>query len=101
MTVQGLKVRVEYLGHARSLVGNKREEQIELQNNASIGLLMTLLCEKYGEPFRNAIYETGATDVKANFMITVNGNLLNQLDGVETKLKQNDRIVLMPVVSGG
>jgi molybdopterin converting factor small subunit len=34
-------------------------------------------------------------------MATVNGFLLNQLKGVETKLKDGDRVILMPVVSGG
>jgi molybdopterin converting factor small subunit len=27
--------------------------------------------------------------------------LLNQLNGIETKLKDGDRVVLMPIVSGG
>jgi len=31
----------------------------------------------------------------------VNGYLLNQLDGVQTKLKNRDHVVLMPIVSGG
>jgi molybdopterin converting factor small subunit len=27
--------------------------------------------------------------------------LLNQLDGIKTNLKDGDRVVLMPIVSGG
>jgi molybdopterin converting factor small subunit len=47
------------------------------------------------------VYESGGSDVKSNFMATVNGYLLNQLKGVETKLKNGDHVILMPVVSGG
>ena len=51
--------------------------------------------------FLKAVYESGSSDLKANFMATVNGFLLNQLQGVETKLKNGDHVTLMPVVSGG
>jgi hypothetical protein len=39
-----------------------------------------MLAEKYGEPFRKAVYEPGGTDVKQSFIVTVNGYLLNQLE---------------------
>jgi molybdopterin converting factor small subunit len=34
-------------------------------------------------------------------MATVNGHLLNQLKGINTKLKNNDNVTIMPIVSGG
>jgi molybdopterin converting factor small subunit len=62
---------------------------------------LELLSKKYGESFQKAVYEKNGADVKSNFMVTVNGYLLNQLSGVSTKLRKGDRVVLMPVVSGG
>jgi MoaD family protein len=99
--VAGLKVKVEYLGHIKNILGNKREEEIEIKEDASVADLLMTLSNRYGEPFRKAVYEIGGGDVKANFMATVNGYLLNQLSGVRTKLKKGDRVILMPVVSGG
>jgi MoaD family protein len=96
-----LKVKVEYLGHIKNITANKREEEIELKENATITDLLLLLSEQYGEPFRKAIYEPKGVDVKSNYVITVNGYLLNQLKGLETKLKPEDRVAIMPVVSGG
>jgi MoaD family protein len=96
-----LKVKVEYLGHIKNILGSKRQEEIEIKDPASIADLLMLLSKKYGEPFKKAVYESGGLDVKSNFMATVNGYLLNQLKGVETKLKNGDRVTLMPVVSGG
>jgi molybdopterin synthase sulfur carrier subunit len=99
--VLDLKVKVEYLGHIKNMVGSRREEEVEMAEGASITDLLMLLSEKHGDSFRKAVYEAGGTDVKSNFIATVNGYLLNQLNGVETKLKNGDHVVLMPIVSGG
>jgi len=96
-----LKVKVEYMGHIRNIIGSVREEEIEIHDKASVADLLMVLSEKYGEPFRKAIYESKGTDVKSNYIITVNGYLLNQLKGVETRLKNGDHVTLLPIVSGG
>jgi sulfur-carrier protein len=96
-----LRVKVEYLGHIKNMLGNRREEEIDVDDDASIRDLLTLLSEKHGKSFKEALYETGGKDIKSNFIATVNGYLLNQLNGVETKLKNGDHVVLMPIVSGG
>jgi MoaD family protein len=99
--VPSLKVKVEYLGHIRTILGNKKEEEIEIKENASVADLLLILSEKHGSAFKKTVYEDKGTDIKSNFIATVNGYLLNQLNGVETKLKSGDRVILMPVVSGG
>jgi molybdopterin synthase sulfur carrier subunit len=96
-----LKVKVEFLGHVRNVIGSNREEEVEISEEASIADLLVVLSEKYGEPFKRAIYEKSGADVKANYIITVNGYLLNQLNGVETRLKNGDNITILPIVSGG
>jgi len=96
-----LKVAVEYLGHIKRLIGVEQAEAIELEDDALVADLLFLLAEKHGESFRKAIYEPSGLDLKSNFILTVNGLLLNQLDGIKTKLKDGDRVVLMPIVSGG
>jgi MoaD family protein len=96
-----LKVKMEYLGHIKNVLGDKKQEEIEIQDNSSVRDLLMSLSKKYGDPFRKAVYEPGSPDLKTNFIATVNGFLLNQLQGVETKLKNGDRVTLMPVVSGG
>lgn len=96
-----MKVKVEYLGHIKSITSNKREEEIETREGATITDLLMHLSREYGEPFKNAIYEPKSTDVKPNYVITVNGYLLNQLKGLETKLKNGDHVTLLPIVSGG
>lgn len=97
-----LKVKVEYIGHIKEIIRSGREEELEITEGASLADLLVMLSEKYGEPFKKAVYEPGSSDVKQSFIITVNGYLLNQLsNGVETKLKHGDHIILMSIVSGG
>lgn len=96
-----MNVRVEYVGHVRNVADNKREEQVEVEDEATITELLTILSKKYGDPFIRAIYEPKSPDVKPNYIITVNGYLLNQLEGLGTKLKDNDHVTILPIVSGG
>ncbi len=96
-----VKVKVEYLGHIKNITSNRREEEIETKDVSSVADLLNILTKLYGEPFKKAIYEPKASDVKPNYIITVNGYLLNQLKGLETKLKNGDHVVLLPIVSGG
>ena len=96
-----MKVTVEYLGHIKTIIGVEQAEKLELKDDASVGDLLFLLAEKHGENFKKAIYEPSGRDLKSNFILTVNGLLLNQLNGIETKLKDGDRVALMPIVSGG
>ncbi|HVP93364.1 MAG TPA: MoaD family protein [Acidobacteriota bacterium] len=96
-----MKVKVEFLGHVRNVIGSEREEEVEISEGSSIADLLMMLSEKYGEPFKRAVYEKSGADVKSNYIITVNGYLLNQLNGVKTKLKNGDQVILLPIVSGG
>lgn len=96
-----MRVKVEYIGHVREIIRSGREEELEVSEGASLGDLLLMLSEKYGEPFKKAVYEPGGTDLKPNFIVTVNGYLLNQLNGIETKLKHGDHVILTSIVSGG
>ena len=96
-----MKIKVEYIGHIKNITDNRREEEVETSEDVTVAKLLTMLSKRYGEPFRKAIYEPKGSDIKPNYIITVNGYLLNQLKGLETKLKKGDHVTLLPIVSGG
>jgi molybdopterin synthase sulfur carrier subunit len=96
-----LKVTVDYLGSIKQTLGVKQAEQVELKDDASVCDLLSLLAEKHGEPFKKAVYEPKGLDLKPYHILSINGLLLNQLNGIETKLKDGDRVILMPVITGG
>ena len=96
-----MRVTVEYLGYIKQTIGVEHAEQINLKEGALVRDLLTLLAEKHGEPFKKDVYEPESVDLKPHHILSVNGILLNQLKGIETKLKDCDRVILMPVVTGG
>ena len=96
-----MKVIVDYLGYIKSLLGLTQPEAVILENDATVCDLLNTLAKIHGSPFHKTLYEPGAADLKGNIILAVNGLLLNQLSGLETKLKDGDSVVLMPIVSGG
>lgn len=96
-----LRVTVEYLGYIKQTLGIAQAESIELKAEASAHDLLVLLAEKYGEPFKKAVYDPKDVGLKPYHIVAVNGLMINLLNGLETKLKDGDRVAVMPVVTGG
>jgi len=94
-------VTVDYLGYIKQALGAKQEESIMLGDGALVRDLLCVLAEKYGEPFRKDVYDPKGGGMKPNHILSVNGVLLNQLNGVETVLIDGARVVVLPVVTGG
>jgi molybdopterin converting factor small subunit len=96
-----LKVIVEYLGYIKKKLDIEKSEIIRLRKNGSIRELLSILANKYGVAFQKSVYDPQELELKPYHMVSINGLLLNQLDGMNTKLKENDKVILMPIVSGG
>lgn len=95
-----MRVKVRYVGLVRGLT-SKSEDEIEIPEGSSLLELLNKLAGTYGKPFEKDIFELGSKDLKANFVMTVNGALMGQLCGIETGLKNGDNIVLMSLMTGG
>ena len=95
-----MKVKVHYLGFIRKLI-NQSEDDFELKEGASLADLLNEISNVYGKAFQKEVYEPGLKDVKMGFVITVNGVLMGQLQGVDTRLNTGDNIILMSLMSGG
>ena len=80
---------------------NKKEERFELEEGASLTELLNKLAGIHGAAFQKDVYEPGLKDVKMGFSVTVNGVLMGQLGGVDTKLADGDNVILMSLMSGG
>ena len=96
-----MKVKVDYLGSIKQSLGLKQAEIVDIKNGSSVGDLLDLLSEKHGNPFKASVYDPKDTDLKPYYILSVNGLLTNQLNDMETKLKDGDQLIFMPVVSGG
>jgi MoaD family protein len=96
-----LKVTVDYLGSIKQTLGLKQAEQVQLEDDASLVDLLSMLAEKHGDAFKKSVYEPKDPDLKPYYILSVNGVMLNQLNGLETPLKDGDRLTFLPVVTGG
>ncbi|HLN46428.1 MAG TPA: MoaD/ThiS family protein [Candidatus Sulfotelmatobacter sp.] len=96
-----MRITVEYLGYIKQTLGITQAESIELNSDASTQDLLVLLANRHGEPFKKAVFDPRETNLKPYHIIAINGLMINLLNGLETKLKDGDRVVVMPVVTGG
>ena len=95
-----MKVKVQYLGFIKNLI-SKDKDEFDLEEDASLSYLLNKIAGIYGKPFKKEVFEPGLKDVKMGFVITVNGVLMGQLQGVDTRLNNGDNIILMSLMSGG
>jgi molybdopterin converting factor small subunit len=95
-----MKVKVQYLGFIKNLI-KRSEDEFELEEGASLVELLNKISSIYGKDFQKEVYEPGLKDVKMGFVITVNGVLMGQLQGVDTQLNSGDNVILMSLMSGG
>jgi len=95
-----MKVKVQYLGFIKNLIRRSADE-FELEEGASLSDLLSQIAGIYGRSFQKEVFEPGLRDVKMGFVVTVNGVLMGQLQGVGTRLNSGDNIILMSLMSGG
>ena len=95
-----MKIRVHYLGYIKNML-EKKDEELDIREDASLSELLDKLAGLYGQPFKKEVFEPGLKDLKTGFVATVNGILMDQLNGVQTRLKEGDSIILMSLMSGG
>jgi MoaD family protein len=96
-----VKVTVEYLGYIKQTLNIAQPENVDLKPEATTRTLLAILAEKHGEPFKKAVYDPKEPALKPYHILAVNGLMINLLNGLDTKLKDGDRVSVMPVVTGG
>jgi MoaD family protein len=94
-----MKVKVHYLGLVKTYT-SRAEEQREIKDDTKLSELFDQIAATYGKTF-NEIYDPEKTEVKSTFMVLLNGIVIGQLDSLNTKLKDGDVVVIMPLVTGG
>jgi sulfur-carrier protein len=95
-----MEIKVHYLGLVKTYT-NQSQDEITLKAGALLSDLLNMLAADFGKQFTQEIYEPGMKDVKPMFTVMVNGIVMGQLNGVDTKLKEGDNVILMPLMTGG
>jgi MoaD family protein len=95
-----MNIEIQYLGLVKTYT-KKSQEEINLPKGATLKEVLNKMAENYGKEFTKDIYEVDQRDVKTMFTVMVNGVVMGQLNGVDTVLKEGDKIILMPLMTGG
>ena len=90
---------VKFLGSLRH-VSRVRELTLGYKEHVSIIGLVNELTKELPE-LKRSLIDQQLEDPKPNALILVNGREISVLNGLETKLKDGDEIVFVPVVHGG
>jgi molybdopterin synthase sulfur carrier subunit len=93
-----LNVRVRFYGMAYEEVGT-RELSIELTEGSTVDDLLSIIVKKYPD-LANLVYDKKGV-FREYLEVAVNKTDIIGLDGLETVLKENDAVLIMPPIGGG
>ena len=80
---------------------NTSQDEFTLANGTLLSDLLDKIAKDYGKPFIQEVYDPVKREMKASFVAMVNGVLMDQLNGVNTPLKDRDSVILMSLMTGG
>ncbi len=94
-----MRITVKFFTTLREITG-KREEEVEAFKPITVKELLSRLSEKYGKKFVDYVYDENRK-ARNYLQFLINGRSATTLQGFETKLKDGDKIAIIPPVGGG
>jgi MoaD family protein len=94
-----MAITVKFVGALRHFSG-AGELALDCKGCASVGELVNELVKEVPE-IKRSLIDQQLEDPRPNALILVNGREIGVLNGLETKLKDGDEVVLVTVVHGG
>jgi MoaD family protein len=76
------------------------EEQMDLPTGITVQELLSILAKKHGRPFTAYAYDEGRR-VQKYLQFLINGRNITVLQGLETELKQGDKVAIFYLAGGG
>ena len=95
-----MRVKVHYLGLVKSFTKTSQDD-FDLKEPTPLSEVLFDVAEKYGKPFTSEVYDPKCSEMKSTFVAMVNGVLIDQLQGVNTPLKDGDNVIIMSLMTGG
>jgi MoaD family protein len=95
-----IQVKVRLLGVLRGLFGEDLVS-VESEEPTTVRDVIQKLIGTSSLEFKRVLIDPELEDPRPNALILVNGKEINVLQGLETKVNDGDKIILVPVSHGG
>ncbi len=97
-----MEIKVRFFTSLREIV-NKREENLTFSNSkkVTVDLVLKTLSRNYGKSFIEYVFDNNTGQPKNFLQFLINGTSTSTLKGLETELKNNDVLAILPPVGGG
>jgi molybdopterin synthase sulfur carrier subunit len=95
-----MKVRVKFFALVRELTG-RREEVVDLDDQATVRTLLGKLVEEHGAKFRDYIFDPASNEPKGHVQFLIDGRNITLMQGLDTSLKEGASLAILPPVGGG
>jgi molybdopterin synthase sulfur carrier subunit len=92
-------ITVKFIGSLRHVSGTG-ELALNCKNRIAIRELTNEIIKERPE-LKRSLIDPQLEDTRPNTLILVNGREISVLEGLETKVKDGDEVVLIPFVHGG
>jgi molybdopterin converting factor small subunit len=94
------RIKLRLIGVLKKLYG-KDEFEMEFDGETEIRNVIQMLANTSTQEFKRALIDPELQDPRPNTLILVNGKEIGVLNGLETKIRDNDQIILISVSHGG
>ena len=90
-------VEVKFLARFRDITG---ERSVNIEYNGNILDLMDILTEKYGNEFKDALFDKEG-NIRDYMKILVNGDDVGASGGLKAEVGDGDEVVIFQTIAGG
>jgi molybdopterin synthase sulfur carrier subunit len=95
-----MKVKVKFFALVRELTG-KRDELVDLEDQATVRTLLAKLMDEYGVKFREYLLDPVSKEPKGYLQFLMDGRNIALMQGLDTALKEGSSLAILPPVGGG
>jgi MoaD family protein len=93
-----MRIKVRLFTILREMTG-KKEETLTVRDEATVGEILDLLSEKHGKDFLEYLFE--GRRLRSHIQILVDGINISTLKGLDTRMKEDSTLAIVPPVGGG
>jgi sulfur-carrier protein len=95
-----MKITIHTILEIRQALGQRLIE-VDMPQDSTVEDLLAYMKKRWGAKLDSRLFHPDNGQVLEHLRIMVNGQTIRFLNGVGTILKENDEVVIMPLVSGG